>query len=117
MVDHEHSLDLIDGVETGPRIVDGHEQVVGTYQSSICVESGASLEVIGIQQGSVTFQPGSTGLIVGQLQGSMHVATGAVVTVRDAQQGSVHVALGGLVKVEPRGRLAGSLYNDGIIEN
>jgi hypothetical protein len=117
MTDHEHHPDIVDGVEVPRRVVETDEQVVGTHQRSICVEAGAHLEIVGTQQGSVTFQPGSTGSIIGQLQGSLHVATGAVVTVSGRQDGSVHVARGGVLKIEPGGRVAGSLHNDGVIEN
>lgn len=115
--DHQHVPDIIDGVKVPPRVVNSHEELVGVHQHSICIESGASLEILGTQRGSVTFQRGSSGVIVGQLQGSLHVASGATVVIHGVQQGSVHISQGGVVRVEPRGRLAGSLHNDGTIEN
>ena len=122
---HEHPSDihiLADGSEELREpwvITDGRETLSGTHSGGVCVHAEASFEIArqGRHSGSLSLQPGSSARIAGQHSGSLHVGAGAVAEVVGSQSGSVHVERGGLVRVQPGGKLAGSLHVAGLIEN
>lgn len=121
--DHEHIQDIFiaDGSERrqDPWVIGEDQQLAGPHSGSICVHDGAEF-TIGLRahhSGSLTFRTGSVGRIVGKHSGSLYVANGARVEVSGDQSGSTHVEAGALLSVEQGGKLAGSLYVAGQIEN
>jgi hypothetical protein len=124
-MNHEHYADIFiqaDGSEEHrePWVVhNGHETLTGTHSGGVCIHAGASFEIgsRGQLSGSLSLQPGSSARIVGQHSGSLHVGADSVVEVVGSQSGSVHVERRGLVRVQPGGKLAGSLHVAGLIEN
>jgi hypothetical protein len=122
--DHEHGQDIFinaDGSEEyrEPWVVTADDALQGDYSGSICVHEGATFEVgaRGTHSGSLTLRPGSRVRIIGTHSGSLRVSRGAAVEVTGHKSGSVHVERGALVKVQPGGRLSGSLHVAGLIEN
>lgn len=121
---HEHENDVFVGSDGSrelrePRVVEGSESLADAFSGGICVHEGANFEVSqgGHHSGSLKFQPDSTGRIVGEHSGSLHVPHNCEVQIIGRQSGAVHVGAGGVLKVEPSGRLAGSLHVAGLIEN
>lgn len=120
---HEHSQDIFITDESEERreawIIEEHQQLFGQHNGSICVHEAAefTLALGAHHSGSLTFRPGSVGRILGKHSGSLHVARTARVEVLGDQSGSVHIESGALLQVEPGGKLAGSLYVAGQIEN
>lgn len=122
--DHEHPRDIFiqaDGSEEHrePWVVTSDEVLFKAHSGGVCVHQGASFEVASRARlsGSLKLQTGSSARIVGQHSGSLHIAPDAVAEVVGSQSGSVHVERGGLVRVQPGGKLAGSLHVAGLIEN
>lgn len=98
---------------THPRTIKTDEAVVGTSNTPIIVEQGATVTVMGTLNASAVVLGVMN--ITGTLNGSLHISAGAAATVEHRVNGSVHVDRGGLVVVEPRGRIAGSTHNVGRI--
>lgn len=96
---------------THPRTIDRDEVVLGTSNTPIIVEPGATVTIAGTLNGSAVVH--GVLHITGTLNGSLHASAGATATVEHRVNGSVHVDRGGLVVVEPRGRIAGSTHNVG----
>lgn len=122
--DHQHGEDIFYGpngtdVRRGPWVVESSDRLDGQHSGSICVHEDAEFTISAGSQhsGSLAFRPSSSGSIIGQHSGSLHVGPHAVVEVIGDQSGSVHIERNGLLKVAPGGKLAGSLYVEGTIEN
>lgn len=109
-----YPIDVINGRNVPPLVLSADQVLLGTHSGSVHVEAGR-LELRGRIQGSLTVHSGAAASIVGAQAGSVHVEAEAVVTVEGSIQGSTHVAEGGEVIVQPRGRLAGSLHNEGRV--
>lgn len=95
-------------------VVETDYELVGIHQGSVQVESG-HLDLQGTNQGSLSLHPGSTATISGTQQGSVFVAAGVSVRITGAIEGSTNVSHGARVIVEPTGKLAGSLHNEGVV--
>jgi hypothetical protein len=122
--DHQHGQDIhirADGSREyrDPWVVVSDDALHGQHSGAVCVHAPSTFEIgpRGQLSGSLRLQPGSSARIAGQHSGSLHVAADAVVEVTGCQSGSVHVDSGGLVRVHAGGKLAGSLYVSGLIEN
>lgn len=92
----------------------GDYVLTGVHEGTVHVEGG-HFELRGTLQGTLSVHPGATATIAGTQQGSVHVAAGASVTVAGAIEGSTHVERRAELIVERRGKLAGSLHNDGRV--
>jgi len=122
--DHMHEQDIYIAADGSSEYRDSwvvvHDEVLHERHSGgVCVHAPSNFEIgaRGQHSGSLRLQPGSYALILGTHSGSLHVGSGAVAEVVGSQSGSVHVDDGGLVRVQPRGKLAGSLHVSGLIEN
>ena len=120
---HTHNDDITISASgarsTSPQtIVESDTTLSGSHNGGTCVHAGTYTIARGAtSNGSVTLQPGA-GLVVNGVQnGSVNVGRGAWVEVRGAHNGSMHVHPGGRVRVEPGGKLAGSLDVGGDVEN
>jgi cytoskeletal protein CcmA (bactofilin family) len=113
-VKSNYGNDIINGREVAPLVVSGDRVLAGVHQGTVHVEGG-HFELRGTLQGTLSVYRGATASISGTQQGSVYVASGASVTVAGAIEGSTHVEQRAELVVEPRGRLAGSLHNDGRV--
>jgi hypothetical protein len=110
----EYPNDLIDGREVPQLVITSDHVLVGTHTGTIQVESG-HLEVRGTNQGTLNLHPGATATISGSQQGTVSVSPGASVQVTGAIEGTTNVSQDAGVIVEPGGKLAGTLHNDGSV--
>lgn len=117
MDQHAHAMDLFGDEERPPLIIERDDHLTGTHDGTVCVHAGASLVISGKQRGTTTFRTGSSGTVTGAILGTLHLASGAVVAIEGTLSGSVHVERGAVLRVEPGGKLAGSLRVDGLVEN
>jgi hypothetical protein len=106
--------DFIDGREVPQLVIAADDVLLGTHNGTIQVESG-HFKLRGTNQGSLNLHPGATATISGKQQGSVSIQPGASVRVTGAIEGSTNVSPGATVVVEPTGKLAGSLHNDGSV--
>jgi hypothetical protein len=109
-----YSYDIIDGREVPPLVITSDYVLEGYHRGSVRVEAGI-FELRGRIEGSLGVHRGATATISGTQAGSVHVADGVEVAITGAVEGSAHVSPGGVVVVEPGGKLAGSLHNDGRV--
>lgn len=110
----KYGVDFLDGDARSRLVVTGDYVLTHVHHGGVHVESG-QFQLDGIIQGSLDIQAGVHAIIHGVQQGSVSVACGALVVITGSIEGSVTVARGGAVVVENRGKLAGSLHNDGEV--
>jgi len=96
-------------------VVTSEHTIQGTHRGTVRVESSGTLKLQGTLQGTLDIKPGATVLITGVQQGTVAVAAGASVTVLGAIQGTTSLERGASVVIEPSGKLAGTLANNGLV--
>ena len=106
--------DYIDGKRVPQTRLDGDHSIDGKHHGSVSIHGG-ELTLTGELHGSLAVSSGSTALIVGSQHGSVSVAAGAKARVMGAINGSVSIGRGATVEIEPGGKLAGSLHNNGLM--
>lgn len=89
-----------------------HDRVNGQWVPQLLVERDHVLD--GHHKGTVRVRSGTL-VLTGTVQGTLWVDAGASARITGRQQGEVRVAPGASVLVEPGGRLAGELVNDGAV--
>lgn len=109
-----YSSDWIDDREVPQLVIRDAHVLTGIHSGTVHVESG-EFTLAGVLQGSLDIQRGATALITGAQQGSVSLESGSVVTVRGAIEGSTSVEAGAILIIEPGGKLAGTLTNDGSV--
>lgn len=110
----EYKFDNIDGVLVPPLVVTKDTSLRDIHNGSIHVENG-TLSILGIVNGSLDVQSGAKVLVLGQQNGSIVIANDATVIISGLHNGSATVLSRGVLIVEPTGRLAGSLNNQGRV--
>lgn len=88
--------------------------LTGVHDGTVHVEGG-HLELRGMIRGTLALHPGARATISGTQAGTLNVGQGVEVVVTGAIEGTTNVQGGALVVVEPRGKLAGTLHNDGRV--
>ena len=94
------------------RSPENHDLVNGQWVPQLLIDGDHVLD--GHHQGTVRVRAGDFHL-AGTLQGTLWVDAGATARVTGGQRGEVRVAPGATLLVEPGGRLAGELVNDGEV--
>jgi cytoskeletal protein CcmA (bactofilin family) len=107
------TYDIIDGKRVPPTVI-SEDRVMRNHVGTVRVEGG-DFRLVGKLDGSLHLSPGIRATIDGRQHGSVHVASGAEVSVNGHIEGSVHIEHGASVTVQPRGRVAGSLHNEGVL--
>ena len=110
----EYPCDWVDGQRVPPLVVTEDHVLTGLHQGSVHVERGLFI-LSGVVQGSLHVHSGASAKIRGVQQGSVQVDDGCSIEIAGAVEGAMHVEPGGRVDVEASGKLAGSLYNDGLV--
>lgn len=111
---HNGDYDLINGRWVPKLVIDSDYVVNGTHQGSVRV-LGGQFVLAGTLQGSLAIERGVSAMVTGTQQGSVTIGYGSIVTVTGAIQGSTRVERGANLIIEPGGKLAGSLSNDGTV--
>lgn len=90
------------------------QELVGTITTTVKVNQDTTLR--GTIQATVSIAgPGIVFVNEGKVQGTASVASGSRMVIVGAQEGTPHVEQEAEVVVEPGGKLAGTLHNDGIV--
>lgn len=106
--------DIIDGREVRPLVITADHVLTGVHQGTVHVEAG-HLDLRGRINGTLSLQPGTRATISGTQAGTVNVGREVEVVVTGAINGTCHVHASAIVLVEPRGKLAGTLHNDGRV--
>ena len=109
-----YEMDYIDGKKVPPMIIDEDYVLVGEHSGTIHVEAG-TLVIQGMNSGTLDVQMGAKVEVLGEQSGSTFIASGAEVVVRGIMSGSATVSSGSSIIVEEKGRLSGSLCNEGTL--
>jgi cytoskeletal protein CcmA (bactofilin family) len=109
-----YDYDYMDGRKIPQLVINKDHVLTGTHVGTIHVESG-HFTLAGTVQGTLDVQEGVTATITGKQQGSVSVARNAHVIVTGALEGTVRIDKAATLIVEPGGKLAGSLDNDGLL--
>lgn len=96
-------------------VITSEHAILGTQRGTVRVTSGGTLCLDGTLQGTLDIQAGGTVRVNGQQQGTVAVAPHATVTVFGAIQGTTSLERGASLTIEPSGKLAGTLVNDGLV--
>jgi len=114
LMSRQYDSDWIDGRRVSQLAVCEDYILTGTHAGTVHVECG-QFTLAGVLQGTLDVQREATVLITGKQQGSVSLESGSVVTVYGAIEGSATVGRGATLIIEPGGKLAGSLTNDGEV--
>lgn len=110
----KYGFDDRDGRQVPRLVVSGQFHLTGVHQGSVHLESGP-FTLVGTLQGTLDVQSGVTVYVFGTLQGSLVIAGAATVIVSGVIQGSTYLARGATLVIEPSGKLAGAVHNDGLL--
>lgn len=97
-----------------PPLVIQRDHVLGEHHGTVHVEAG-NFTLAGELHGTLDIQRGVRATIAGEQHGTVSVDSGASVLVTGSIHGTVSVASGATLQVEPGGKLAGTLANDGLV--
>lgn len=104
--------DIIDGQRVpGMEITEDHV-LDGSHRGSISVR-GATLTIRGEHHGSLAVAGEGRVIVEGEHHGSTSLAGSSVLEILGSNQGSTSVGDGSSVVVQPTGKLAGSMSNNG----
>lgn len=106
--------DTIDGRRVPPTVITTDAEISDTHTGTVHVEGGR-LTLWGTLRGTLVVHRGSEAVIHGTQAGTVYVKQGALVSVLGALNGETYVEQGASVIVEPSGRLAGGLVNEGRV--
>ena len=106
--------DIIDGREVPPLVVTSDHVLTGVHDGTVHVESG-HFELQGRLRGTLALYVGVRATISGTQAGTVNVGPGAELVVTGAIEGTANVQGGAVVVIEARGKLAGTLHNDGRV--
>lgn len=110
----DYPNDIIDGREVPPLVITSDRALSGVHDGTVHVEGG-HLELRGRLRGTLVLHPGVRATISGTQAGTVNVEHGVEVIVTGAIEGTTNVEGGAFVVVEARGKLAGTLHNDGRV--
>lgn len=109
-----YEMDYIDGKKVPPMIINEDYVLVGEHSGTIHVEAG-TLVIQGMNIGTLDVQMGAKVEVLGEQSGSTFIASGAEAIVRGIMNGSTTISSGSIITVEEKGRLSGSLCNEGTL--
>lgn len=109
-----YEMDYIDGRKVPPMVINEDYVLVGEHSGTIHVEEG-TLVIQGKNSGTLDVQAGTKVEVLGEQSGSTYIAAGAEVVVRGIMSGSTTISSGSSIIVEEKGRLSGSLRNEGTL--
>lgn len=110
----KYDYDIIDGRKVSPLVIQEDYILNGIHRGSIYIESG-NFKLNGINQGPLIIGSNTNVEIYGSQQGSVLIKRGSNVSVYGSIEGSVEIEEDGVVIVESRGKIAGSLDNNGMM--
>lgn len=106
--------DIIDGHEVPPLVITSDHVLTGVHDGTVHVGDG-HFELRGRLQGTLVLHPGVRATISGTQAGTVNVGQGVELVVTGAIEGTANLQGGALLVVEARGKLAGTLRNDGRV--
>ena len=110
----EYGYDHIDGKRVPHLVITSDFTLTGVHEGTIQVEAGI-LTINGELRGSLNVHENAQVIIRGKQNGSISLKNGASTTVYGQLNGSSHLSSNSTVIIEERGRLAGSLTNEGKV--
>ena len=105
-----------EGGDTPPLIVSSNQTLSKDFEGSVLVKAGHFVLAKDVTiSGNLSVQRGASASIEGTQSGSVDVERGAALEVMGDIEGSVSISEGSSVIIQPSGKLAGSLENDGSL--
>ncbi|WP_430304064.1 hypothetical protein [Pseudomonas mosselii] len=106
------SFDIIDGKRVPGTKITSDEVLLGSHHGSISV-IGCTFVIAGSHHGSLSVSGNGRVIVEGQHHGSTSLSEGSRLEVVGSSHGSTSIAAGSILVVEPFGKLAGSMHNNG----
>ncbi len=106
--------DIIDGRRVPGTVITSDQIITDTHNGSVHVV-GCELVISGTLNGSLKVSDGGVVRVLGTHNGSTLVGSRCQLDIAGSCNGSTNIQSGATVLVEPAGRLAGSMLNDGTL--
>ena len=110
----EYGFDYIDNMKVPQMVIENDFTIQDKHDGTVHVEKG-TLIIQGELHGTLDVQNGAKAIIIGKQQGTVSVANNAEVIIVGELHGTTNVSTYGTVIIKERGKLAGTLSNNGVV--